>query len=128
MRIGPRHPRLGAAGFKLARALFEPFYRHRAIHRAASDFAKSDLEDPNWITSAYAYFDVTPPAPPTQEMASSQIIDEPAGAQLPAVSAQEHDKEMSHILHQYQLGKGEAHQMDNKYWNNPFYGKESLKL
>jgi sporulation protein YlmC with PRC-barrel domain len=86
--------------------------------RAANDFAKSDLEDPNWINSAYAYFDVTPPPSPAQEMASSQVIDEPAGAQLPAVSAQEHDKEMSHILRQYQLGKGEAHQMDNKYWNN----------
>jgi carbamoyltransferase len=43
MRIGPRHPRLGAAGFKLARALFEPFYRHRAIHRADSDFARGRI-------------------------------------------------------------------------------------
>ncbi len=84
--------------------------------RAASDFAKSDLEDPNWVNSTYAYFDVTPPNAP--QVASAQIIYEPAGAELPTMSAHEHDKEMSAILNQYQLGKGEAQQMDNKYWNN----------
>jgi carbamoyltransferase len=40
MRIGPRHPRLGAAGFKIAKALFEPFYARRNIHGAGSDFAR----------------------------------------------------------------------------------------
>jgi len=40
MRIGPRHPRLGAAGFRLARALFEPIYARNNIHSADSDVAK----------------------------------------------------------------------------------------
>ena len=43
MRVGARHPRLGAAGFKLALALFEPFYRRRAIYRADSPFAQSTI-------------------------------------------------------------------------------------
>ena len=43
MRVGPRHPRLGAAGFKLALALFEPFYRRRAIHRADSAVARATM-------------------------------------------------------------------------------------
>ena len=43
MRAGPRHPRLGAAGFKLALALFEPFYRRRAIHRADSPVAQATV-------------------------------------------------------------------------------------
>jgi carbamoyltransferase len=43
MRIGPRHPRLGAAGFGLARALFGPFYARRNIHRADSDVAKAQI-------------------------------------------------------------------------------------
>jgi len=83
---------------------------------AGSDFAKSDLQDPNWVNSTYAYFDVTPPA--AQQVASAQIIYEPAGAALPTLSAHEHDKEMGQILKQYQLGKGEAHQMDERYWSN----------
>ena len=40
MRIGPRHPRLAAAGFKLAKALFEPIYARRNIHGAGGETAK----------------------------------------------------------------------------------------
>ena len=40
MRIGPRHPRLAAAGFKLAKALFEPIYARRNIHSAGGETAK----------------------------------------------------------------------------------------
>jgi carbamoyltransferase len=43
MRIGPRHPRLGAIGFALARAVFEPFYARRNIHRADSAFARARI-------------------------------------------------------------------------------------
>jgi carbamoyltransferase len=43
MRIGPRHPRLGALGFRLALSLFEGFYRRRAIHRAGSAFARARI-------------------------------------------------------------------------------------
>ncbi|HWE77486.1 MAG TPA: carbamoyltransferase, partial [Pseudolabrys sp.] len=43
MRVGPRHPRLGAAGFKLALALFEPFYRRRGIHRVDSAVARATI-------------------------------------------------------------------------------------
>ena len=38
MRIGPRHPWLGAAGFHLALPLLEGFYRRRHIYRATSRF------------------------------------------------------------------------------------------
>ena len=40
MRIGPRHPRLGAAGFKFAKAVFEPFYARQNIHGAGSETAQ----------------------------------------------------------------------------------------
>jgi len=43
MRIGPRHPRLGAAGFKLARALFQRIYARFNIHRADSAFARRHI-------------------------------------------------------------------------------------
>ncbi len=39
MRIGPRHPWLGAAGFHLALPLLEGLYRRRHIHRPTSPFA-----------------------------------------------------------------------------------------
>jgi carbamoyltransferase len=38
-RIGPRHPRLGAAVFRLALPLIEQFYRHHNIFRSTSSFA-----------------------------------------------------------------------------------------
>jgi carbamoyltransferase len=43
MRIGPRHPRIGAAGFRLALPLFERFYRRRHIHRAGSAYARARI-------------------------------------------------------------------------------------
>jgi len=43
MRIGPRHPWLGAAGFQLALPLLEGFYRRRHIHRATSRFARERI-------------------------------------------------------------------------------------
>jgi carbamoyltransferase len=43
MRIGPRHPWLGAIGFHLALALLTPFYRRRNIFRSTSAFAKKRL-------------------------------------------------------------------------------------
>ncbi len=43
MRIGPRHPWLGAAGFHLALPLLEGFYRRRHIHRATSRFARDRI-------------------------------------------------------------------------------------
>jgi carbamoyltransferase len=39
MRIGPRRPRLGAAGFRLALPLLEYYYRQRSIFRSTSRFA-----------------------------------------------------------------------------------------
>jgi carbamoyltransferase len=39
MRVGPRHPRLAAAGFHAARFFLEPYFRRRHIHRADSAFA-----------------------------------------------------------------------------------------
>ena len=44
MRIGPRHPRLGAAGFRLALPLLEGFYRRRRIFRAGSAFARARID------------------------------------------------------------------------------------
>ena len=41
MRTGPRHPRLGAAGFRLTLPLFERFYARRHIHRQESPFARA---------------------------------------------------------------------------------------
>jgi carbamoyltransferase len=41
MRIGPRHPWLGAAGFSLALPLVERFYRRRHIHRTDSRYARA---------------------------------------------------------------------------------------
>ena len=41
MRIGPRHPWLGAAGFHLAGALLAPYFRRRNIFRADSEFARA---------------------------------------------------------------------------------------
>ncbi len=43
MRIGPRHPWLGAAGFRLALPLLEVYHRRRHIHRAASAFARARI-------------------------------------------------------------------------------------
>ncbi len=43
MRIGPRHPWLGAAGFNLALPLLERFYRRRHIHRATSRFSRKRI-------------------------------------------------------------------------------------
>ncbi|HEY4981499.1 MAG TPA: carbamoyltransferase C-terminal domain-containing protein [Pseudolabrys sp.] len=43
MRIGPRHPWLGAAGFRLALPLFERFYRRRRIFRSTSAFARARI-------------------------------------------------------------------------------------
>lgn len=43
MRIGPRHPWLGAAGFRLALPLLERFYRRRHIHRSGSAFARARI-------------------------------------------------------------------------------------
>jgi carbamoyltransferase len=43
MRIGPRHPWLGAAGFRLALPLLEGFYRRRHIHRSESAFARARI-------------------------------------------------------------------------------------
>jgi carbamoyltransferase len=40
MRIGPSHPWLGAAGFRLTLPLLELFYRKLAIHRVGSRFAR----------------------------------------------------------------------------------------
>ena len=37
-RLGPRHPRLGAAGFRLALPLLERFYQRRKIFRSTSAF------------------------------------------------------------------------------------------
>lgn len=44
MRTGPRHPRLGAAGFHLALPLLDRFYRSRRIYRAGSAFARAHLD------------------------------------------------------------------------------------
>lgn len=43
MRIGPRHPWLGAAGFRLALPRFERFYRRRRIFRSTSAFARARI-------------------------------------------------------------------------------------
>ena len=43
MRIGPRHPWLGAVGFRLALPLLEGFFRRRHIHRAGSAFARARI-------------------------------------------------------------------------------------
>jgi carbamoyltransferase len=43
MRIGPRHPLLGALSFRIALPIFEGFYRRRAIHRADSAFARARI-------------------------------------------------------------------------------------
>lgn len=45
MRIGPRHPWLGAAGFRIALPLLERFYRRRHIHRAGSAFARARVNE-----------------------------------------------------------------------------------
>ncbi|HEX3858925.1 MAG TPA: carbamoyltransferase N-terminal domain-containing protein, partial [Pseudolabrys sp.] len=45
MRTGPRHPWLGAIGFRLALSLLTPFYRRRNIVRADSAFAKQRLRE-----------------------------------------------------------------------------------
>ena len=41
MRNKPRHSWLGAAGFKAALTLFDPFFRRRHIFRADSAFARA---------------------------------------------------------------------------------------
>jgi len=43
MRTGPRHARLGAAGYHLALSLLDRFYRARGIHRADSTLARARL-------------------------------------------------------------------------------------
>jgi carbamoyltransferase len=43
MRIGPRHPWLGAVGFRLALPLLERFYRRRHIFRSTSAFARERI-------------------------------------------------------------------------------------
>lgn len=43
MRTGPRFPRFGAAGFRLALPLFERFYARRNMHRLGSDVARQTL-------------------------------------------------------------------------------------
>ena len=42
-RIGPRHPRLGAAGFRLARWLAAKTMARAGFHQLGSDYAKSQL-------------------------------------------------------------------------------------
>jgi carbamoyltransferase len=42
-RIGPRHPRLGAVGFRLTRWLAEPAMARLGLHRIDSEFAKATL-------------------------------------------------------------------------------------
>jgi carbamoyltransferase len=43
MRIGPRHPWLGAAGFHLALSLFNRFFEKRRIYRSDSAFARARI-------------------------------------------------------------------------------------
>jgi len=43
MRLGPRHPWLGAAGFRLALPLLERFYRRRRIYNVTSAFARERI-------------------------------------------------------------------------------------
>ena len=43
MRVGPRHPLLGAAGFRLTLPLFERFFASRRIHRPDSAFARERI-------------------------------------------------------------------------------------
>ena len=43
MRMGPRHPWLGAAAFRLALPLLEWFYRRRRIYSATSAFARARI-------------------------------------------------------------------------------------
>lgn len=44
MRIGPRHPWLGAAGFHLALALLDPYFRHLRLYRVDSSFARARVK------------------------------------------------------------------------------------
>jgi len=43
MRTGPRHARLGAAGYHLALPLLDRFYRARGVHRVGGTFARTRL-------------------------------------------------------------------------------------
>ena len=43
MRIGPRHPWLGAAGFYLTRPFLQGAFRRRHVHRADSAFARARI-------------------------------------------------------------------------------------
>ena len=43
MRIGPRHPWLGAAGFHLVLPLLDRFYRGRRVYRSGSAFARARI-------------------------------------------------------------------------------------
>ncbi|MEJ2434337.1 MAG: hypothetical protein P8Y53_14690 [Pseudolabrys sp.] len=43
MRIGPRHPWLGAAGFHITLPWLTGVFRRRHIHRAHSDFARARI-------------------------------------------------------------------------------------
>ena len=44
MRIGPRHPWLGAAGYRLTFAVLEFYYRRLHLYRADSDFARPRIK------------------------------------------------------------------------------------
>src|ERR1700680_2961343 len=43
MRTGPRHPKLGKAGFRFSLPLFERFFERRQIFRSTSAFAAEQL-------------------------------------------------------------------------------------
>src|SRR6185312_12098707 len=45
IRIGPRHPRLGAAGFRLGRWLAARTMGHAGFHPVGSEFAKRRIAD-----------------------------------------------------------------------------------
>lgn len=44
MRIGPRHPRLGAALFNITRPLFERYYTKLGFYHPTSDIASSKIQ------------------------------------------------------------------------------------
>lgn len=44
MRIGPRHPWLGAAGFHITLAVIDRYYRRLHLHRATSAFARARIK------------------------------------------------------------------------------------
>ena len=92
--------------------------------RAAVDFKKTDVSDPQWAAMTLAYYGVTQPVVPPEQWqprvaaVSPPLVVEPAGVAAPAVSAPDHDAEIGRITAHYQRGKGQARQMDERYWNN----------